>query len=103
MEKRLLEIQALVALPVLITPDELAKMGAEYYQELQQGKRKGIYTGIYELDQMTGGLFGGEFCILAARPSMGKCIAGGTRALNAKTGMMINIEDFTNEMAVLSL
>ncbi len=33
---------------------------------------KGISTGIYKLDEMTGGFRGGELIILAARPAMGK-------------------------------
>lgn len=40
---------------------------------LDPSKRlKGIGTGFYKLDEMTGGLHGGELFILAARPSMGK-------------------------------
>lgn len=33
---------------------------------------KGVSTGIYKLDEMTGGFRGGELIILAARPAMGK-------------------------------
>ena len=33
---------------------------------------KGVATGLQKLDEMTGGLHGGELFILAARPSMGK-------------------------------
>jgi replicative DNA helicase len=40
---------------------------------LDPSKRiKGISTGFAKLDEMTGGLHGGELIILAARPSMGK-------------------------------
>ena len=40
---------------------------------LDPSKRiKGISTGFLKLDEMTGGLHGGELFILAARPSMGK-------------------------------
>src|SRR5208282_4891185 len=40
---------------------------------LDPSKRiKGISTGFTKLDEMTGGLHGGELIILAARPSMGK-------------------------------
>src|SRR4029453_14641082 len=40
---------------------------------LDPSKRiKGISTGFAKLDEMTGGLHGGELVILAARPSMGK-------------------------------
>jgi replicative DNA helicase len=40
---------------------------------LDPSKRlKGVSTGFVKLDEMTGGLHGGELFILAARPSMGK-------------------------------
>ncbi len=40
---------------------------------LDPSKRiKGVSTGFYKLDEMSGGLHGGELFILAARPSMGK-------------------------------
>jgi replicative DNA helicase len=40
---------------------------------LDPSKRiKGISTGFAKLDEMTGGLHGGELVIIAARPSMGK-------------------------------
>src|SRR5260370_13181081 len=40
---------------------------------LDPGKRvKGIGTGFTKLDEMTGGMHGGELLIVAARPSMGK-------------------------------
>ena len=40
---------------------------------LDPSKRiKGISTGFTKLDEMTGGLHGGDLIIIAARPSMGK-------------------------------
>jgi replicative DNA helicase len=36
------------------------------------GKIKEIKTGIFDLDNLTGGLHGGEITIIAARPSVGK-------------------------------
>jgi replicative DNA helicase len=40
---------------------------------LDPSKRiKGISTGFAKLDEMTGGLHGGDLVIIAARPSMGK-------------------------------
>jgi len=32
----------------------------------------GVYTGFYDFDEITGGLHGGDFIVLAARPSVGK-------------------------------
>jgi replicative DNA helicase len=40
---------------------------------LDPSKRiKGISTGFAKFDELTGGLHGGDLCIVAARPSMGK-------------------------------
>jgi replicative DNA helicase len=37
-----------------------------------QNELRGLPTGFYELDEMTGGFSGGQLIILAARPAMGK-------------------------------
>jgi replicative DNA helicase len=71
-EKRILDLQKEVALPKLITPQELANRGAIRYNELNNGSRRGIELGFIYLDQALGGLFGGELCYLGARPSVGK-------------------------------
>jgi replicative DNA helicase len=39
---------------------------------LEHGEGVGVPSGFHDLDNMTGGLHGSEFIILAARPSMGK-------------------------------
>jgi len=39
---------------------------------LEHGENDGVPTGFHDLDNMTGGLHGSEFIVLAARPSMGK-------------------------------
>ncbi len=39
---------------------------------LEHGENDGVPTGFQDLDNMTGGLHGSEFVVLAARPSMGK-------------------------------
>ena len=47
---------------------------------LDPSKRiKGISTGFTKLDEMTGGFHSGELIILAARPSMGKCLAANAK------------------------
>ena len=71
-EKMLLEVEKDIAMPKLITPVDLAKRGTDYYTTLQQGKRKGVFFGFKELDEMIGGLFGGELCYIAGRPSSAK-------------------------------
>ncbi len=49
----------------------------EVYEEIRQiylnhGKTRGVPTGFYEIDQMTGGLQPANLIIIAGRPSMGK-------------------------------
>ncbi len=49
----------------------------EVYEEIRQrflnhGQTRGVPTGFYEIDQMTGGLQPANFIIIAGRPSMGK-------------------------------
>jgi replicative DNA helicase len=65
---------------------------------LDPSKRiKGVSTGFLKLDEMTGGLHGGELVILAARPSMGKTAL----ALNLALHVAMNPEKQT--VAVFSL
>src|SRR5215831_4831851 len=58
----------------LVNPDQILQAyegGISAF--LDPSKRvKGISTGFLKLDEMTGGLHGGDLFILAARPSMGK-------------------------------
>ena len=58
----------------LVTPDQILRSyegGISAF--LDPSKRiKGISTGFAKFDEMTGGLHGGDLCIIAARPSMGK-------------------------------
>ena len=51
---------------------------------LDPSKRvKGISTGFTKLDEMTGGMHGGDLFIVAARPSMGKCLAANSEIVLA--------------------
>jgi replicative DNA helicase len=57
----------------LATPEEVIDASGGLNAFLDPSKRiKGLSTGFVRLDEMTGGLRGGELLILAARPSMGK-------------------------------
>ncbi len=53
----------------------------------------GIKTGFDELDKMTFGLHKSDLVIVAARPSMGKCIVSGSRLLDPETGALRRIDD----------
>ena len=61
----------------LLNPDEILQNyegGISAF--LDPSKRvKGVSTGFLKLDEYTGGMHGGDLFILAARPSMGKCLA----------------------------
>ena len=52
----------------------------------QEGNITGIATGFHDLDNLTSGLHGSEFIVIAARPAMGKTAF----ALNLATNIAIN-------------
>ena len=62
----------------------------EYLEARQNGEIKAIPTGIRTLDDIVGGLFGGELTIVAARPSVGKSAFGLNMAIEAaKAGFKV--------------
>jgi len=68
-----------------ITMDELTRQTYEYLERLNAGEApKGIKTGFWELDMITGGLIGSKLIVLGSRPRIGK------------TSMMLNM---TSHMA----
>jgi replicative DNA helicase len=57
----------------LLTPEEVIEEQGGVNSFLDPARRlKGLSTGYVKLDEMTGGLRGGDLIILAARPAMGK-------------------------------
>jgi replicative DNA helicase len=58
----------------------------------RQGMLTGIATGFPDLDKMTSGLHGGEMIVIAARPSMGKCLAADSEILLGD-GRLATIEE----------
>jgi len=57
----------------LLTPEEVIEEQGGVNAFLDPARRlKGLSTGYVKLDEMTGGLRGGDLIILAARPAMGK-------------------------------
>jgi len=72
-DQMLMTIQAEMATPHLITPNQLAELGFSHYDKLKNPQhRVSISTGYEELDYHTGGLFPGDYIILAARAGLGK-------------------------------
>jgi replicative DNA helicase len=58
----------------------------------RQGTLTGVPTGFVDLDKMTNGFHGGEMIVIAARPSMGKCLAYDSEILLAD-GSVSTIEE----------
>src|SRR5690349_7243382 len=64
---------------------------------LDPSKRiKGVSTGFAKFDEMTGGLHPGDLFIVAARPSMGKCLAADSEIVLAD-GSIRTIEQICSE------
>ena len=71
---------------------------------LDPSKRvKGISSGFTKLDEMTGGMHGGELIILAARPSMGKTAFALNIAWHVATRLFQPVAIFSLEMSQESL
>ena len=72
-DQMLMAIQSDMATPHLITPEQLAEIGATHYGQLRNPqKHVSISTGFDELDFHTGGMFPGDYIVLAARAGLGK-------------------------------
>ena len=59
----------------------------------RRGKISGLPTGLYDLDQKTGGLNNSDLLILAGRPAMGKTALAVNIAYNVATMMLKDGED----------
>jgi len=71
---------------------------------LDPSKRiKGISTGFAKFDEMTGGLHGGDLCIVAARPSMGKTALALNIAQHVALKLKQTVAVFSLEMSQESL
>jgi replicative DNA helicase len=68
--------------------DEIEAIGS------RGGQMVGVPTGFTDLDALTNGLHPGQMIIIAARPAIGKCLAGSTLIVDARTGDRIRIDEF---------
>jgi replicative DNA helicase len=57
----------------------------------------GLATGFRDLDKKLAGLQNANLLIVAARPAMGKCLAGSTLITDAKTGERVTIRDLVED------
>lgn len=60
----------------------------------RRGEVIGVPTGYHDLDEMTGGLQPSDLIILAARPSVGKCLTARTLVDNPLTGERLSIAEW---------
>lgn len=65
----------------------------------------GVPTGFLDLDRMTAGLQPADLIIVAARPSMGKCLKYDAEIVDAETGVVRTIEEIcqTEKVNLLTL
>ncbi|MDR5684386.1 MAG: replicative DNA helicase [Armatimonadota bacterium] len=59
----------------------------------ERGMITGVPTGFVDLDELTGGLQPGDLIIVAARPSMGKCLKYDARIVDVRTGAVRLVEE----------
>ena len=76
----------------------------EVYEEIREiylnhGKTRGVPTGFYEIDDMTGGLQPANLVIIAGRPSMGKTSLAMNIAAHAAMGEKKSVAFFSLEMS----
>ncbi|MQA99541.1 MAG: intein-containing replicative DNA helicase, partial [Actinobacteria bacterium] len=60
----------------------------------------GVTTGFHDLDEITTGFQPANLVIVAARPSMGKCLRGSTLIDDPRTGERITIKDFVERRSL---
>jgi|FaiFalDrversion2_1042247.scaffolds.fasta_scaffold00052_6 replicative DNA helicase len=84
-----------------ILKETMERLDAGY----DRGMITGVPTGFVDLDELTGGLQPGDLIIVAARPSMGKCLKYDARIVDARTGEVRTIEEIvhTKDVVLLTL
>jgi replicative DNA helicase len=70
--KMVLDLQKTVAVPQLLTPNDIANLATVHYADAAKGKRVSISCGVDQIDELCGGMFPGEYWILGAATGLGK-------------------------------
>jgi replicative DNA helicase len=84
---------------------EYARLGDLLTESFEQIERlaehgsevTGLATGFNDLDRLTAGLQPQNLIIIAARPAMGKCLAGSARVVDARTGTPWTIAELVTQ------
>jgi len=63
------------------------------YLHRHKGDLLGVPSGFSKLDKLLGGFQKSDLIILAARPSVGKCIVSGSRLLDPDTGRLVTVDE----------
>ena len=66
--------------------------------EARGSELTGLATGFRDLDRKLAGLQPANLVIVAARPSMGKCLVGDTRVVDPKTGAISTIQEIVEDV-----
>ncbi len=82
-----------------ILKETMERLDAGY----ERGMITGVPTGFVDLDELTGGLQPGDLIIVAARPSMGKCLKYDAKIVDARTGEVRTIEEIVHSQDVVLL
>jgi replicative DNA helicase len=99
-EKLIFEAASQKRTDAVVNMSDIVNETFEYITQLFNNKgltAGGILTGFRDLDEMVNGLQPGSLNVLAARPSMGKCLTAQTLIDVPGTGERLRIEDFVAE------
>lgn len=82
-ERKIFEITESHLKKSYVGMDKAVREAFEYIEALhsKSSRKFSVPTGFYELDDMLGGFQKSDLVIIAARPSMGKCLGKGTKVL----------------------
>ena len=78
----------------LLTMADVMSQTIDYLEKRAKGQLVGLKTGISTFDKITGGLMGGELCVIGARPGVGKSVYGMLAGLIASQTSNVMFDSF---------